>query len=381
MADYYQLLGVPRDADAEQIKKAYRKLALQHHPDKNEGSPEAEERFKEITQAYEVLRDPEKRQLYDRYGEQGLRGSGGAQGGFDFSDALEVFMRDFGGFGGFGEVFGGRARGGRAAPQQGQQLRVRLPLTLQDVLTGTKKTVRIAALETCEACKGSGAAPGSSPEKCPTCQGTGEERLVQRSVFGQFVSVSPCRRCGGEGVTIARPCPKCQGEGRVRDRKEILVEVPAGVTSENYITLRGQGNAGPRGGPPGDVVVLLDVEADSRFERDGAHLVHTLPITFTQAALGGEVRVPTVEGSAALTIPAGVQSGTLLRLRGQGLPELQGRIRGDLLVRVLVWTPERLTPEQEQLYRRLKEVEDPAPETLDGERKGFWSKVKEALGG
>jgi molecular chaperone DnaJ len=381
MADYYQLLGVPRSADVEQIKKAYRKLALQHHPDRNEGSAEAEERFKEITQAYEVLRDPEKRELYDRYGEQGLKGGAGGFAGFDFGDALEVFMRDFGGFGGFSEVFGGRARGGRAARQQGSQLRVRLPLTLADVLTGTTKTVRLAVLDTCDTCHGSGAAPGSSAEKCTTCQGTGEERLVQRSVFGQFVSVHPCRRCGGEGTIIAKVCPRCQGEGRVREKKEVAVEVPPGVTSENYITLRGQGNAGPRGGPRGDVVVLLDVQDDPRFTREGPHLIHELPVTVAHAVLGGEVRVPTVEGSASLDVPAGVQSGTLLRLRGQGLPELEGRTRGDLLVRVIVWTPERLTPEQEELYRRLKEIEDPAPESLEGERKGFWSKVKEAFGG
>jgi molecular chaperone DnaJ len=381
MADYYQLLGVPRDADVEQIKKAYRKLALQHHPDRNEGSSEAEERFKEVTRAYEVLRDPEKRALYDRYGEQGLKGGAGGFTGFDFGDALEVFMRDFGGFGGFSEVFGGRTRGGHSARQQGAQLRVRLPLTLKDVLTGTTKTVRLAVLDSCEACKGSGAAPGTNAEKCPTCQGTGEERLVQRSVFGQFVSVHPCRRCGGEGMIIAKTCPRCQGEGRVRDRKEVAVEVPPGVTSENYITLRGQGNAGPRGGPRGDVVVLLDVEEDARFAREGAHLIHELPITVAHAALGGVVRVPTVEGSASLDVPAGVQSGALLRLRGQGLPELEGRGRGDLLVRIIVWTPERLSPQQEELYRRLKEIEDPAPESLEGERKGFWSKVKEAFGG
>jgi molecular chaperone DnaJ len=382
MADYYQLLGVPRDADLEQIKKAYRKLALQHHPDRNEGSSEAEERFKEITQAYEVLRDSEKRALYDRYGEQGLKGAGGGFTGFDFGDALEVFMRDFGGFGGFSEVFGGRTRaGGRTSRQQGAQLRVRLPLTLKDVLTGTTKTVRLAVLETCETCKGSGAAPGSSAEKCSTCQGTGEERLVQRSVFGQFVSVHPCRRCGGEGIIIPKVCPRCQGEGRLREKKDVPVEVPPGVTSENYITLRGQGNAGPRGGPRGDVVVLLDVEEDPRFVREGSHLVHELPITVANAVLGGEVHVPTVEGSASLNVPAGVQSGTLLRLRGQGLPELEGRSRGDLLVRILVWTPERLSAEQEELYRRLREIEDPAPESVDGERKGFWSKVKEAFGG
>jgi molecular chaperone DnaJ len=380
MADYYQVLGVPRDADVEQIKKAYRRLALEHHPDKNDGSAESEEKFKELTQAYEVLRDPDKRSVYDRYGEQGLKGGpGGFGAGFDFSDAIEIFMRDFGGLGGFADMFGGRAARGSAS-RQGQQIRVKLPLTLLEVAKGATKTVRIAMLTTCDACKGSGAAPGSGPEKCPTCQGTGEERLVQRSVFGQFVSVHPCRRCAGEGVVIKDPCQRCQGEGRVRDRKEISVDVPPGVTSENYITVRGQGNAGPRGGPAGDVVVLLDVQEDERFAREGSHLVYELPVTFADAALGAAVQVPTVESSALLQVPAGVQSGTILRLRGQGLPALDGRSKGDLLVRVIVWTPERLTGEQEALYRRLKEIEEPAPEKVDAERKGFWSKVKEAFG-
>ena len=380
MKDYYEVLGVTRDADVEQIKKAYRKLALQYHPDKNEGSKEAEERFKEITQAYEVLRDSEKRGVYDRYGEQGLRGATGGAGPFDFSDAIEIFMRDFGGFGGFSEIFGGRSRGGGAARKQGAPLRVRLPLTLAEVAEGTVKTVRVALLDPCEPCGGSGAAPGTQPERCPTCQGTGEERLVQRSVFGQFMSVQPCRRCGGEGTVVAEPCPRCHGEGLTREKKEIRVEVPPGVTSENYITLRGQGSAGPRGGPRGDVVVLLDVQEDPRFVREGPHLVHELPVTFGQAALGDEVRVPTVSGTAALTIPAGIQGGAVLRLRGQGLPDLEGRGRGDLLVRVVVWTPQRLTPEQEALYRKLHEIEEPAPDVVEGEKRGFWSKVKEAFG-
>jgi molecular chaperone DnaJ len=381
MANYYEVLGVEQDADTEQIKKAYRKLAVQYHPDKNEGSSEAEERFKEITQAYEVLKDPEKRQLYNRFGEQGIRGAQSGMGGFDFQDALEVFMRDFGGFGPFSDVFGARGRGGAAARKQGAPIRVRLPLTLSEVASGARKTVRVAVLDACDACSGSGAAAGTQPEKCTNCQGTGEERVVQRSVFGQFVSVHPCRTCNGEGMMIRRPCPRCQGEGRMRSRKDLTVDVPAGVTSENYITMRGEGNAGPRGGPRGDVVVLLEVEEDPRFVREGSHLIHELPVTFASAALGAEVTVPTVDGTASLAVPAGVQSGTLLRLRGKGLPDLEGRGRGDLLVRVLVWTPERLTAEQEQLYRRLRDVEDPAPDSVNAERKGFWSKVKEAFGG
>ena len=378
MKDYYELLGVPRDADVEQIKKAYRKLALQYHPDRNEGSKDAEERFKEITRAYEVLRDQEQRALYDRFGEQGLRGAGSATGPVDFADALEVFMRDFGGFGGFSELFGGHTRTG--ARRQGAGLRVRLPLTLAEVAEGTTKTVRVALLETCDRCDGSGAAAGTSAERCPTCQGTGEERIVQRSVFGQLMSVQPCQRCGGEGRVIAEPCLSCQSEGRVREKRDLSVEVPPGVTSENYITLRGHGSVGPRGGPRGDVVVLLDVQEDPRFVREGPHLVHEFPVTFGQAVLGDEVIVPTVTGSASLGIPPGIQSGTLLRLRGQGLPYLEGGGTGDLLVRVLIWTPQSLTGEQETFYRRLRDLEDPAPEVIEGEKRGFWSKVKEAFG-
>lgn len=380
MADYYNLLGVARDADAEEIKKAYRKLALQYHPDRNEGSKESEEKFKEITEAYEVLRDPEKRAVYDRYGEQGLRGQpGGGFAGFDFADAIEVFMRDFGGFGGFGDLFGQRAGGGSRV-RKGQSLKVRVKLTLAEVLTGATHTLRIQALEACGTCSGSGAAPGSSPVPCPTCGGMGEERVVHTGFMGQMVSVQPCRRCRGEGSIIEQPCATCHGDGRQRAQREVEVEIPPGVTSDNYITLRGKGHAGPQGGPAGDLIVTLEVQEDPRFARDGANLLFELPVTFTQAALGDEVEVPTVEGSARVNIPAGIQSGVLLRLRGQGLPELHGHgRRGDLLVRVLVYTPQKLTAEIRDILRRLREVEEPAPETVDGDRKGFWSKVKEAF--
>jgi molecular chaperone DnaJ len=382
MADYYQLLGVARTADGEEIKKAYRKLALQFHPDRNEGSKESEERFKEVTRAYEVLRDPEKRAVYDRYGEQGLRGQGapgGGFGGFDFADALEVFMRDFGGFGGLGDLFGQR-RGGRAGPRKGQGIKVALRLSLAEVARGVKRTVPVDVLDTCERCEGTGAEAGSTPTPCPQCGGAGEERVVHSSLMGQMVAVQPCRRCGGEGRIIADPCSRCHGEGRVRNRREIEVDIPAGVTSENYITLRGQGSVGPRGGPRGDVVILLEVEDDPRFVRDGANLLFELPVTFGQAALGDEVEIPTVEGSVRVTVPAGVQGGTLLRLREQGLPELHGRGKGDLLVRILVYTPRDLTAEQETLLRELRAVEEPAPDRIDRkERKGFWSRVKEAF--
>ncbi|KPJ83005.1 MAG: hypothetical protein AMS19_05880 [Gemmatimonas sp. SG8_23] len=389
MSDYYQLLGVPRDADAEQIKKAYRKLALQYHPDRNEGSKEAEERFKEVTEAYEVLRDSEKRALYDRYGKQGVRGGGAhAPGGagFDFDDAISIFMRDFGGFAGFGgleDLFGTRgARGQRSSARRGKTVRIRLPLTLSEVATGVSKTVRVSLLDECDACEGSGAEAGTSPTTCRTCGGSGEERHVQRSIVGQFVSVQPCRTCGGEGRTIERLCPKCSGDGRVRSEREIEVEVPAGVTSENFLTLRGRGSVGPRGGPRGDLVVLLEVQSDPRFVREGSDLVHELLVTFSQAALGAEVEVPTIDGMARVKVPAGIQGGESLRLRGLGLPELNETLRGDQIVRVLVWTPTDLTSDQRDAIERLAEVEHGAPATVRrGTHKGFWSRVKEAFTG
>lgn len=382
MSDYYQLLGVSRDADTEEIKKAYRKQALKYHPDRNQGSKEAEEQFKEVTQAYEVLRDPEKRAVYDRYGEQGLKGRG-APAGFDFGDAIEVFMRDFGGFSGFEDLFGMRgARGQRSATRKGQTARLRMSLTLAEVATGVTKTVRVALLDTCNRCEGSGAEPGTTPTTCATCGGSGEERHVQRSVFGQFVSVQPCGTCGGEGRVIEKPCEVCSGDGRVRSERDIEVEVPAGVTSENFLTLRGQGSVGPHQGPRGDLVILLEVQEDERFTRNGSDLLHELPVTFGQAALGAEVEVPTIEGTARVTVPAGVQSGEVLRLRGLGLPELNGSTRGDQLVRVRVWTPDDLSAEQERILKELREVESPAPAKVTRRsHKGFWSKVKEAFTG
>ena len=382
MADYYKLLGVSRGADTDEIKKAYRQLALQYHPDRNQGSKEAEERFKEVTQAYEILRDPEKRALYDRYGEQGVKGRAGAAN-FDFGDAVEIFMRDFGGFSGLEDLFGMRgARTQRSSSRRGQTVRIRLSLTLSEVAKGVNKTVRVALLDQCGRCGGNGAEPGTAPTTCRVCEGSGEERLVQRSVFGQFVSVQPCRACHGEGRIVEKPCTACSGEGRTRSEKEVDIEVPAGVTSENFLTLRGRGSAGPRSGARGDLVVLLEIQEDPRFVREGSDLVHELPITFGQAALGAEVEVPTIEGAARLTVPAGIQSGEVLRLRGLGLPELNGTVRGDQLVRVIVWTPDELTPEQEALIKKLREIETAAPAQVRlRTQKGFWSRVKEAFTG
>lgn len=385
MSDYYDVLGVPRDADTDQIKKAYRRLAKEYHPDRNNGSKEAEARFKEVAEAYEILRDPERRARFDRYGKEAASGAGGGFQGFDLHDAIEIFMRDFGGVGGFEEVFGRqRSRGRGRRSRKGETVRVKLPLSLADVVQGGTKRIRVSLLEPCGRCAGSGGADGTGARTCAQCGGSGEERIAQRSVFGQFVSLTTCRSCGGEGVVITDPCPACRGEGRLREQREIEVEVPPGVTAENYITLRGKGNAGPRGGPPGDVMVLLEIREDPRFTREGNHLVVDVPVTFAQAALGDRIEVPTVDGVKEVELPAGIQSGQALRIRGEGVPDLSGRGRGDLIARIRIWTPERLSPEQAELVRRLRELEDPPPERVPGPegaeaRRSFWSRVKEAF--
>lgn len=382
MRDYYEILGVERNADADDVKRAYRKLALQYHPDRNGGSPEAEERFKEATEAYEVLRDPEKRAAYDRFGHAGVKGAGaGSQGGFggvDFADALEIFMRDFGGFG-LDDLFGGGARRQRGRQQQrGSDIRVPLRLTLKEVVTGARKSVKVRRDDLCGDCKGSGAAEGASPVRCSTCGGAGEVRRVQQSFLGQMVSVAPCPSCGGAGMTIEEPCNNCAGRGTVAGEHTVEVEIPAGVSTGNYLSLRGQGSAGQRGAGRGDLVILIEVEEDSRFHREGADILYELPVTFTQAALGAEVEVPTVEGKARLKVPRGTQSGRLLRMRGRGLPRLNEGGRGDQIVQVSVWTPTSLSQEQEAALKELREVES-SPDPAGTEKRGFWSKVKETF--
>lgn len=380
MRDYYEVLAVARDADTDTIKKAYRKLALQYHPDRNSSDPGAEEKFKEATEAYEVLRDPEKRAAYDRYGHAGVKagaGYGGGFGGFGFEEALNVFMRDFGGFGGFEDLFGGGRRGSRV--QRGKDIRLKMRISLQDVASGVRRTLRVSVLDPCGTCHATGSSDPSGPVVCSSCNGSGEVRRVQRSVFGQFVSASVCPTCGGEGRRILNPCPTCQGDGRQRVERTIEVEIPPGVTSDNYLTLRGQGNIGPRGGPRGDILVVLEVEEDPRFQREGEDLIHELALSFSQAALGVALDIPTVNGVERVRIPPGVQSGDVLTLRGKGLPRLGGGGRGDQHIRVRVWTPVELSAEQETLFRRLQELEGVEPKEGSKQRQGFWEKVKEAF--
>jgi len=374
MADFYKTLGVGRDASDTEVKTAYRKLAMTYHPDRNNGSKEAEEKFKEITEAYDVLRDPDKRSLYDRYGEAGLRGGAGFHH-VDLSEALSIFMRDLGGLGGFGDLFGAATSRG-SGPRTGSDIKISMQMTLAEVATGTEKTVSVRLLEPCDQCEGRGAEPGSTATKCATCQGTGEVRRAQRSFFGQVISVAPCPSCAGEGSVVAAPCKKCRGEGRLRGEKQIVVRIPAGVATGQYMTMRGVGNVGPRGGPRGDILVVFEVEEDPRFERDGEDLYTEVLVTYPQLTLGANVEVPMVAGSVTLQVPPGTQSGQVFNLRGRGLPRINSSSTGDLHVRLQLWTPDSLSDVEKELIGRLAELQSvPAPRP-----KGLWSKIRESLG-
>lgn len=349
---------------------------MQYHPDRNNGAKEAEERFKEITEAYDVLRDPNKRAAYDRYGEAGLRGGRAGMHHVDLSEALSIFMRDFGGFSGLGDLFGGG--GARAQTvRQGADLKITAELTLAEVAQGVERTFTAKLLDTCEHCAGSGAEPGTKPQRCPTCAGTGEVRHAQRSFFGQFVSVSTCPTCGGEGTVIATPCKACRGDGRVRVERTLTVRIPPGVATGQYMTMRGVGNAGPRGGPRGDVAVVFDVADDPRFEREGEDLYTEVLVTYAQLVFGAQVHVPSVLTSVILRVPPGTQSGHVFALRGRGLPRVNASGSGDLHVRVQLWTPDELSEEQQSLIRRLAQIEAKPPQTRS---KGLWTRMKEALG-
>jgi molecular chaperone DnaJ len=376
MADFYAVLGVPRTSSDDDIKKAYRKLAMTYHPDRNNGSKDSEERFKQITEAYDVLRDPQKRAAYDRYGEAGLRGGAGGFHHVDLSEALGIFMRDFGAFAGLDEMFGGGRSS--AGPRAGADVKITVPLTLLEVASGVEKKVSTKLLDPCDRCDGSGAEPGSKSQTCSTCNGAGEVRRAQRSFFGQFVTVTPCPTCHGEGRTVNSPCKKCRGEGRIRGEQEIPIQIPPGVATGQYMTLRGAGNAGTRGGPRGDIHVLFEVADDPRFERDGEELYTEVLVTYPQLVLGSEVIVPTVAAHATLSIPPGTQSGHIFHLRGRGLPRVNANGTGDLHVRVQLWTPDRVTEEERQILSRLAQLQPGVP--ADGRGKGFWAKMKEALG-
>ena len=381
--DYYEILGVDKSAGEAEIKKAYRQKAMQHHPDRNPGDADAEAKFKEATEAYEVLKDPQKRQMYDQYGHAGLGQGGGFGGGgfgfegFDLSDALRAFMRDFGGggFGGFEDIFGGGTR--RRPNNRGRDQQVRVSLTLEEIASGVKKKIRVKQQVTCPECSGYGSAPGSSKNTCPQCKGAGQVRRVTRSLFGQMMNVTTCDMCRGSGQVIAKPCPVCHGEGRVTDQTSVSVDIPAGVSSGNYIPIEGKGEAGRQGGPPGDLIVVIEEKDHDIFTRQDDHLICQIPISFVTAALGGTIEVPVLGGTDSLDVPAGTQTGKVFRMKGKGIPHLRRGGHGDQLVQVQVWTPGKLGESEKKLLRQLEKSESFRPPKSS---KSFFEKLRETLG-
>lgn len=354
--DYYALLEIARDASLADIKKAYRKVALESHPDRNPGDKHAEDRFKAATEAYEVLSDPDKRRVYDQYGEAGLRGQQGFHAYDDIGEALSAFMRDFGGFGGFEDLFGGgRRRGG--GREVGANLQVRVQLTLAEIATGTTKTLRVRRKKACTVCNGSGAKAGTAPTSCNTCGGRGQVQRVVSSFLGRMTTVTACPDCGGRGQIVRDPCADCRGGGVQSGEETINVKVPAGVANGNYIPLRGMGDAGPRGGPAGDLLVLIEETPDELFQRLGDDILVDVFVTPADAALGAKLEVPTLNGKAALKVPAGTTSHSILRMKGKGLGRLQASGHGDQLVRVVVHTPEPASKRERELLEELRRLQ------------------------
>jgi molecular chaperone DnaJ len=366
--DYYEVLGVSRDAGEEDIKRAYRKLAMQYHPDRNPGDAEAEAKFKEAAEAYDVLHDADKRERYNRYGHAGLEGTPMHQ----FTDVDSIFDM-FGDMFGLGELFGGGGRR-RRGPRPGRSLEVVLDLDLIEAAKGVTKSIEIDRAERCGACSGSGLKRGSRPSVCPRCRGRGV--VIQGQSFFQIQTT--CQACGGRGEVISDPCPTCRGQGRVLAKRRIEVAIPAGVDTGNRIRLAGEGESGDEGAPRGDLYCLMRVRPHPLFQRDGLDLICQVPLTFSQASLGGEIEVPTLQGKETLTLPRGVQFGDTFRLRGKGMPDPRGRGQGDLIVQAVLETPKKLTKRQEELFRELAEIDK---SHVTPQRKGFLDTLRDWFSG
>jgi molecular chaperone DnaJ len=371
--DYYEVLGIAKNAGDQQIKSAYRKLALQYHPDRNQGNKEAEEKFKEAAEAYAILSDSDKRTRYDRFGHAGVSSQTGA--GFDPS-TFAGFEDIFGGI--FGDFFGGGRRGG---PERGSDLRYDLEISFEESAKGVETSVQIPRLEACEACRGSGAAPGSGPTTCPQCHGRGQQRFQQ----GFFTVARTCGRCHGTGRVIAKPCTTCRGEGRTTRERKLTVKIPAGIADGQRLRISGEGESGVAGGPPGDLYVFIEVRPHQFFRRDGNNLSCEIPLNFTTLALGGNIEVPTLDGQESFKVPESTQSGTVFRLRGKGMPDVSGRGRGDLYFTVQAVTPKKLSKEQRTLLDQLSKVlpkEKFEPRARDDREddKNLFDKVKDIFG-
>lgn len=372
--DYYEVLGVSRGASEDEIKKAYKKMARKYHPDLNPGDKTAEEKFKEVNEAYEVLSDADKKARYDQYGHAGVDpnfGAGGFGGGFDgsfdFGDLGDIFGSFFGG------GFGGGRRTNPNAPQRGESIRMSIAISFEEAAFGCEKAATVERYETCDTCHGNGCAPGTSPEVCPDCHGTGTVQVRRQTPMGVFATSSPCPKCGGKGRIIHQPCKDCRGSGMVRKKKTIQASIPAGIDNGQTISIRGQGNAGKNGGPAGDLLITITVRPHELFRREGTSVLCEAPITFTQAVLGAELEIPTIDGKVKYTLPEGTQSGTTFRLKGKGIPSINGRGRGDQYVTVYIETPKNLNKEQKEALKKFAET---MGESNYEEQKKFFKKFK-----
>ena len=372
--DYYEVLGVSRGASEDEIKKAYKKMARKYHPDLNPGDKTAEEKFKEVNEAYEVLSDADKKARYDQYGHAGVDpnfGAGGFGGGFDgsfdFGDLGDIFGSFFGG------GFGGGRRTNPNAPQRGESIRMSIAISFEEAAFGCEKAVTVERYETCDTCHGNGCAPGTSPEVCPDCHGTGTVQVRRQTPMGVFATSSPCPKCGGKARIIHQPCKDCRGSGMVRKKKTIQASIPAGIDNGQTISIRGQGNAGKNGGPAGDLLITITVRPHELFRREGTSVLCEAPITFTQAVLGAELEIPTIDGKVKYTLPEGTQSGTTFRLKGKGIPSINGRGRGDQYVTVYIETPKNLNKEQKEALKKFAET---MGESNYEEQKKFFKKFK-----
>jgi len=381
--DYYEILGVSKSATADEIKKSYRKVAMQFHPDRNPGDKTAEEKFKEAAEAYEVLSDADKRAKYDRYGHQAFTPG---MGGFHGSNVnMEDIFSQFGDIFGddiFGSFFGGGGRrssgGGRSRGIRGSNLRVKLKLTFEEAAKGVTKTIKVKKYVSCNTCAGSGAKDKSSIQTCSTCGGSGQVRRVTNTFLGQMQTVTTCPACNGEGTTITAKCGTCKGEGRIYGEEQVTVDIPAGVQEGMQLSLSGKGNAGERGGAPGDLIVLIEEEAHKELQRDGLNVAFDLHISFIDAVFGTQVEVPTIDGRAKIKIPAGTQSGKIFRLKGKGFPDVNGYSKGDQLINVNVWTPQNITSEEKEMLERLGKSPNFTPQPGKSE-KSFFDRVKEVF--
>lgn len=380
--DYYEVLGVSKDADAGAIKKAYRKLALKYHPDRNPDDKEAEEKFKEAAEAYEVLSDEQKRARYDRYGHAGVSGNGGGgfrgSGGMTMDDIFQQFGDIFGESGSpFDSFFGGGGRGrGRGTGQRGSNLRIKVALTLEEIASGVTKKIKVKKQVTCATCGGSGAKDSSSVKTCSTCRGAGYVRQVKNTFLGQMQTTVTCPTCNGSGQQVTAKCNTCGGDGRTQGEETMEIEIPAGVEEGMQLSLRGRGNAGAKGGPAGDLLINIEEKPHDYLQRDGMNLVHELYLNFADAALGTSAEVPTIDGQVKIKVPAGTQSGKIFRLKGKGLPSVQSYGKGDQLIHVNVWTPKKLSDEDRAILEQIREMPNFNPQPGKSE-KGFFEKMKD----